>query len=165
MPDSKSTSDRPAADESAAVRCEQADPATLCLHVSGRWKIDGTTPAADEVLRQAQSLPGLTRITIDAQQVSAWDSTLITFLLKLQTHCSQQKLTFDAQGLPSGIQGLLKLATAVPPREGASRTEKKEPFLARLGDAALRVKDEAADILSFIGEAFLALCRFFAGRA
>ena len=165
MPDSKSTSDRPAADESAAVRWEQADPATLCLHVSGRWKIDGTTPAADEVLRQAQSLPGLTRITIDAQQVGAWDSMLITFLLKLHTHCSQQKLTFDSQGLPSGIQGLLKLATAVPPREGASRTEKREPFFARLGDAALRLKDGAADMLAFIGEAFLALCRLFSGRA
>jgi phospholipid/cholesterol/gamma-HCH transport system permease protein len=63
----------------------------------------------------------------------------------------QQKLTFDAQGLPSGIQGLLKLATAVPPREGARRPEEKQPFLARIGDAALRVKDEAADILSFVG--------------
>jgi len=153
------------ADESAAIRCEQADPATLRLHVSGRWKIDGATPAADEVLQQAQSLPGLARITIDAQQVAAWDSTLITFLLKLQAHCSQKGLTFDPQGLPSGIQGLLKLATAVPAREGARRMSGKEPFLARLGDAALRAKGEIADILAFIGEAFLALCRLFAGRA
>ena len=153
------------ADESAAIRCEQADPATLRLHVSGRWKIDGATPAADEVLQQAQSLPGLARITVDAQQVAAWDSTLITFLLKLQAHCSQKGLTFDPQGLPSGIQGLLKLATAVPAREGARRMSGKEPFLARLGDAALRAKGEIADILAFIGEAFLALCRLFAGRA
>ena len=165
MPNSKSTSVRPAADESAAVRWEQADPSTLRLLVSGRWKIDGATPSADEVLQQAQSLPGLTRFTVDAQQVAAWDSTLITFLLKLQTHCSQKGLTFDPKGLPAGIQGLLKLATAVPPREGASRTEEKAPFLARLGDAALHARDEAADILSFIGEAFLSLCRFFAGRA
>jgi phospholipid/cholesterol/gamma-HCH transport system permease protein len=107
----------------------------------------------------------VTRITVDALQVGAWDSTLITFLLKLQTHCSQQGLTFDSHGLPSGIQGLLKLATAVPPREGARRAEGKQPFLARLGDTALRAKNEAADILSFIGEAFLALCRFFAWRA
>jgi phospholipid/cholesterol/gamma-HCH transport system permease protein len=165
MLDSKSTSDRPAANESAAVRWEQPDPATLCLHVSGRWKIDGTTPAADEVLQQAPSLPGMTCIRVNAQQVSAWDSALLTFLLKLKTYCSRKGLTFDSQGLPSGVQGLLKLATAVPPREGARRTEKKERFLARLGDAALRVKNEAAEILSFIGEAFLALWRFFTGRA
>ena len=165
MPDSRNTSDRLTADESAAVRWERTDQATLRLHVSGRWKIDGTTPSADETLQQAQSQQGLTRITVDAQQVAAWDSTLITFLLRLKTHCSQKGLTFDPQGLPAGIQGLLKLATAVPAREGARRAEDKEPFLARLGDGALRVKNEAAEVLSFIGEAFLALCRFFAGRA
>ena len=131
MPNSKNTSDRLTVGESAAVRCEQADAATLRLHVSGRWKIYGKTPAADEVLQQAQSQTGLTRITVDAQQVAAWDSTLITFLLRLQTHCSQKGLTFDPQGLPSGIQGLLKLATAVPAREGARRTSEKEPFLSR----------------------------------
>jgi phospholipid/cholesterol/gamma-HCH transport system permease protein len=165
MPNSKITSDCITNGEGAAVRCEQADAATLRLHVSGRWKIDGPTPAADEVLQQVQSSPGLTRITVDAQQVAAWDSTLITFLLRLQTHCSQKGLTFDPQGLPSGIQGLLKLATAVPAREGARRTSEKEPFLSGLADAALRAKDAAAEVLAFIGEAFLALCRFFAGRA
>ena len=153
------------ADEIAAFRWEQAEPATLRLHVSGRWKIDRATPPADEALQQAQLPPGLTRITVDAQQVAAWDSTLITFLLRLQIHCSQKGLTFDPRGLPVGIQGLLKLATAVPARAGARRVSEKEPFLIRLADTALRVKDEAADVLAFIGEAFLALCRFFAGRA
>ena len=90
MPDTKNTAGGLLAGEEAAIRWDQADPATLRLHVSGRWKIDGTTPAADEVLHQAPSLPGMTRITVDAQQVSAWDSTLITFLLKLQTHCSSR---------------------------------------------------------------------------
>lgn len=165
MPDHKTTTDRLRPDESAAFRLEQTDPSAVIMHVSGRWKIDRATPSADEVLQQAQSMPGLNRITIDAQLVAAWDSTLITFLFKLQTHCAQQGLMFDPQGLPSGIQGLLKLATAVPPREGADRTSEKQPFLARLGDAALRIKNETAEVLAFIGEAFLALCRFFAGRA
>ncbi len=153
-------------EESAAVRCEQADPATLELHVSGRWKIDGRAPAdADQVLEQVQAMPGLTRITLDAHRLLAWDSTLITFLLKLKTRCEQQGLSFDFKELPSGIQGLLKLATAVPAREGARRTENKDPFLARTGDAALRVKNEITDILAFVGEMFLSLCRLFAGRA
>jgi phospholipid/cholesterol/gamma-HCH transport system permease protein len=165
MPDRKNTSDRLTVKESAAFRWEQADPATLSLHMSGRWKIDGATPDADGVLEQAQSLSGLSRITVNTQNVDAWDSTLITFLLKLKTLCSQKKLAFDPQYLAAGIRGLLELATAVPAREGARRAEEKQPFLARLGDGALRVKDEAALSLAFIGEAFLALCRFFAGRA
>ncbi|RPJ74745.1 MAG: ABC transporter permease, partial [Desulfobacteraceae bacterium] len=130
-----------------------------------RWKIDSATPAADEVLQQAGSTPGITRIAADTRQVAAWDSTLITFLLKIQTQCTQKGLTFDSRQLSGGVRGLLKLATAVPAREGASRTAQKESFLARIGAAALRQKDDAAEILAFIGEAFLALYRLFTGRA
>jgi len=161
MPESKNAS----SGDNAAVRCEPADATTLRLILSGRWKIDSAIPAADEALQQAGSTPGITRIAADTRQVAAWDSTLITFLLKIQTQCTQKGLTFDSRQLPEGVQGLLKLATAVPAREGASRIARKEPFLARIGDAALRLKDEAAEILAFIGEAFLALCRLFAGRA
>ena len=152
-------------DESAGLNFEQPDPQRLVIGVHGRWKIDSAVPAADEALQRAESMPGLTHMVIDAQQLGAWDSTLITFLLRLQTHCSQKGLTFESGGLPFGIQGLLKMATAVPAREGARRVEKKEPFLARLGDAAVRVQGEGADILAFIGEAFLAFCRFLTGRA
>jgi len=161
MPESKNAS----SGDNAAVRCEPADATTLSLILSGRWKIDSAIPAADEALQQAGSTPGITRIAADTRQVAAWDSTLITFLLKIQNQCTQKGLTFDSRQLPEGVQGLLKLATAVPAREGASRTARKESFLARIGGAALRLKDEAAEILAFIGEAFLALCRLFAGRA
>jgi len=161
MPESKNAS----SGDNAAVRCEPADATTLSLILSGRWKIDSAIPAADEALQQAGSTPGITRIAADTRRVAAWDSTLITFLLKIQNQCTQKGLTFDSRQLPEGVQGLLKLATAVPAREGASRIARKEPFLARIGDAALRLKDEAAEILAFIGEAFLALCRLFAGRA
>nr|MCU0604552.1 ABC transporter permease [Desulfobacterales bacterium] len=155
----------PSDDDDAAVRCEPADAATLSLILSGRWKIDAATPSADEALQQAGSTPGITRIAADTRQVAAWDSTLITFLLKIQDHCTRKGLTFDSGPLPEGIQGLLKLATAVPAREGAGRTAPKETFLARIGVAALRLKGETAEILAFIGEAFLALCRLFTGRA
>jgi phospholipid/cholesterol/gamma-HCH transport system permease protein len=165
MPESKNAPAGSSAGDNAAVRCEPADAATLSLILSGRWKIDSATPAADEVLQQAGSTPGITRIAADTRQVAAWDSTLITFLLKIQTQCTQKGLTFDSRQLSGGVRGLLKLATAVPAREGASRTAQKESFLARIGAAALRQKDDAAEILAFIGEAFLALYRLFTGRA
>jgi len=165
MPKSQNAPAGSSAGEAAAVRCEPADAGTLNLALSGRWQIDAAIPSSDEALQQAESAAGITRIAVDTRQVSAWDSTLITFLLKIQTHCTRKGLTFDARQLPEGVQGLLKLATAVPAREGASRTARKESFLARIGDAALRLKDEAAEILAFVGEAFVALCRLFTGRA
>ena len=165
MPESKNAPAGSSAGDNAAVRCEPADATTLSLILSGRWKLDSALPAADEALQQAGSTPGITRIAADTRQVAAWDSTLITFLLKIQTQCTQKGLSFDSGRLPEGVQGLLKLATAVPARDGASRAAQKESFLARIGGAALRLKDEAAEILAFIGEAFLALCRLFTGRA
>jgi phospholipid/cholesterol/gamma-HCH transport system permease protein len=165
MPDSRNAPADPSAGEDAAIRCEQADATTLRLILSGRWKIDCAAPAVGEALQRAGSTPGITGIVADTRQVAAWDSTLITFLLKIQTQCTQKGLTFDSRPLPAGIQGLLKLATAVPAREGARRGAEKEPLLARIGDAALRVRSEAAEILAFVGEAFVALCRLFTGRA
>ena len=126
MPDSKNTSDRLTAGESAAVRCEQADPATLRLHVSGRWKIDGATHPPTRRCRRRNICRAGLLVALDAGRRVGQHT--VSFLLRLKTHCSQKGLTFDPQGLPAGIQGLLKLATAVPAREGARRTEEKAPF-------------------------------------
>jgi phospholipid/cholesterol/gamma-HCH transport system permease protein len=152
-------------DEAAGLNFEQPDPQRLVIGLYGRWKTDGAVPDAEEALRRAESLPGLTRLAIDARQLGAWDSALITFLLKLKTHCSARGLTLDTQGLPSGIQRLLALATAVPEREGARRSAERQPFLARIGDAALGAQREVVDMLAFIGEAFLAFGRFLTGKA
>jgi phospholipid/cholesterol/gamma-HCH transport system permease protein len=146
-----------------AVRVEREGPTALVLRLSGRWKIDADTPAVPDLT--AEMAAGAVTAAVDARQVSAWDSALLTYLLNLQIRCREHDLGFTARGLPDGVERLLKLATAVPAREGARRTSEKEPFLARLGDAALRAKGRIAEILAFIGEAFLALCRLFAGRA
>jgi phospholipid/cholesterol/gamma-HCH transport system permease protein len=151
--------------EAAAIRSERAGAGVIQLTVSGRWKIGSPVPAADEALQQIEFMPGLNCVRVDASGVSAWDSTLLTLLLRIKTHCSRKGLAFEPQELPAGVQSLLRLAAAVPAREGSRRSEVKEPFLARVGAAALGVRDGSADVLAFIGEAFLSLCRFVAGRA
>lgn len=62
-------------DESAGLNLEQPDPQRLIIGLCGRWKIDAAVPSSDEALLQAESLPGLTHMVIDAQQLGAWDST------------------------------------------------------------------------------------------
>ncbi|MCU0585379.1 MAG: ABC transporter permease, partial [Desulfobacterales bacterium] len=135
------------------------------MHLTGRWKIDGPVPSADEVIRQARSLPGANPIAVDADAVSAWDSTLIGFLVALHAACAAEAIPFDTKRLPAGIQRLVKLATAVPAKERPQRGGKREPFLARLGGAVLQARQAAVEILFFVGEAFVAFCRFLAGRA
>jgi phospholipid/cholesterol/gamma-HCH transport system permease protein len=165
MPDHSQPTARSPLGETAVLRCEPAPPAALNVYLAGRWKIDGPTPSAGEVIRQARSLPGATRIVLDAEQVSAWDSTLLSFLVKLHSHCAAQGIPLDSQRLPAGIQRLVKLATAVPAKEKPPRNGKGEPFLARLGGAVLGGWQGTAEMLAFIGEAFVAFCRLLTGRA
>lgn len=113
MPKSQNAPAGSSTGEAAAVRCEPADAGTLNLVLSGRWQIDAAIPSSDESLQLAGSTPGVTRIAADTRQVAAWDSTLITFLLKIQTQCTQKGLTFDSRQLSEGVQGLLNLATAI----------------------------------------------------
>ncbi len=165
IPEKRTPREPGSAEEEAAVRCEPAAAGGLTVHLCGRWKIDGPTPSADEVIQQLPSLPGASRMVLNAEQVSAWDSTLLSFIVKLRAHCAAQEITLDSQMLPAGIQRLVKLATAVPAKETPQRIGKGQPFLARLGEAVLGVWQGTADMLAFIGEAFVALCRFLTGRA
>ncbi len=165
LPDHSQPTARRPLGEAAVLRCEPAPPAALNVYLAGRWKIDGPTPSADEVIQQAGSLPGLSCIVLDAQRVSAWDSSLLSVLVKLHSYCAAHGVAFDSHRLPPGIQRLVRLATALPAREKARHDGKPEPFLSRLGEVALRAWDAAAETLAFIGEAFVAFCRFLVGRA
>ena len=63
------------------------------------------------------------------------------------------------------MRRLLELAYAVPEREGASRDDGREPWLARVGKAAVAARAEAREQLTFVGEACIAFARFATGRA
>ncbi|MCU0562029.1 MAG: ABC transporter permease [Desulfobacterales bacterium] len=165
IPEKRTPRKRGSAEEEAAVRCEPAAAGVLAVHLSGRWKMDGPTPSADQVIQQLSCPPGASRIIVNAEQVSAWDSTLLSFVVRLRAHCAAREIALDSQMLPAGIQRLVKLATAVPAKEKPQGAGNRPPFLARIGGAALGVWQGTADMLAFIGEAFVAFCRFLAGRA
>nr|MCU0605379.1 ABC transporter permease [Desulfobacterales bacterium] len=165
IPEKRTPREPGSAEEDAAVRCEPAAAGVLTVYLSGRWKMEGPTPSADMVIQQLLSLPGASRIIVNAEQVSAWDSTLLSFVVKLRAYCAAREIALDSQMLPAGIQRLVKLATAVPAKEKPQGTGKGQPFLARIGEAVLGVWRGTADMLAFIGEAFVAFCRFLAGRA
>jgi len=69
------------------------------------------------------------------------------------------------EGLPGGVRRLLALALAVPERTGARRESERDSFLPRIGQHALDFTRSAGEMLTFLGEAFLALLRLFRGRA
>ncbi|HWR88743.1 MAG TPA: ABC transporter permease [Dissulfurispiraceae bacterium] len=143
----------PRADESAVVR------------LSGEWTMALPLPPVDDTLRDLSSLTAVRRVAFDSSELARWDSSLLTFLLKMSAECAQLNIPMDQEGLPEGARRLFRLATAVPERAGARKETARVSFLAQAGDTALSFQRGVKEMLAFLGEAMLALFRLFVGKA
>jgi len=122
-------------------------------------------PSASQVQKKIESLGSIRRVGFYTENLTDWDSSLLTFLIKISDYCTNNNLAFDKAGLPEGVQKLIALATAVPERKGARKESTREPLFDRVGESALRIWQSAQEILAFIGEAFIAFLRFLVGKA
>ena len=138
---------------------------TLRLRLKGSWKIGARFPSADAVQKQIKSSGGIRRVGFNTEKLTGWDSGLLTFLIQISNYCSQNNIIFDKDGLPEGVARLISLATAVPERKGARKEAVHEPFFSRVGSMAIDMWQSAIELLSFIGEAFLAFLNFLVGKA
>ncbi len=143
----------------------QAADGTLLIQIKGDWKIGNPLPSADEVERKLTAGAGVRRVGFDTRELKAWDSGLLTFLIKVREFCSQNKIQLEAEGLPEGARGLLKLASAVAERKGARKEIKREPFLSLVGARVIEFYRSAIEMVSFIGEAAITFTKFLVGKA
>jgi phospholipid/cholesterol/gamma-HCH transport system permease protein len=142
-----------------------ASEGTLRVQLSGPWTLQSERPAVAELQQQLDAADRVQHLTFDTQDLGAWDSGLLTFLRKIDELARQRQIAVDRSGLPDGIRRLLDLAAAVPDRQGARRGDGRESILARIGQGGIAAAEAAADMLRFIGEAFLALLQLLRGRA
>ncbi|MEJ2164056.1 MAG: ABC transporter permease [Desulfobacterales bacterium] len=138
---------------------------TLLVRLAGSWKIGADLPASDEICRQIQPSTGIQRIVFEADRVTGWDSSLVTFLMDTYHYCSAQNIVVEKGGLPNGVRKLIGLATAVPERKGARRQTVRDSFLASVGTSAVEMWQGASELLAFIGESVVAFLKFLVGRA
>ncbi|NIO15617.1 MAG: hypothetical protein GTN70_01220 [Deltaproteobacteria bacterium] len=138
---------------------------TMMIRFLGTWKLGSTIPAASEVEKQVSSGPLVKKVTFETEELTAWDSALITFLLKIFSQFSDRKVEVVRDGLPDGVNRLLDLATAVPERAGARKEAVKVHVLARIGGSAVEFWRSTIEFTAFIGSASLAFMRFLTGRA
>ena len=137
----------------------------LLVRLKGDWTIGQKLPSAAEVGKQFESDHAIRQIAFDATALSGWDSGLLSFLTKIINQCTKNNITVEQEGLPEGVRKLLQLAFAVPERKGARREVSREPLLARIGASTIGIGHSFIDTLNFIGGAFIALLKFFTGRA
>jgi phospholipid/cholesterol/gamma-HCH transport system permease protein len=147
------------------MHCERRADGTLLVRLVGPWTVRTGAPVVTEVYEQLDASPPVRRLTFAAQELTGWDSRLLTFLRQLMETSTQRQIVVDQSGLPEGVRRLLALAAAVPEREGARRGSQRLSWLAGLGTAVLDGWKGAVSMVSFIGEAVLSLGRLVIGKA
>ena len=150
---------------STQLTLSRPTPDTLRIGLTGAWVMSGGLPAVESVRQALEAPPPPSRIAFDAQQLSGWDSALLTFLTKVGEICVQRGITADRSGLPAGVRRLLELAEAVPERKGARSEGARVGWLAGVGNGALAAVEEANTFLAFLGQTTLAFAALLRGRA
>ena len=138
--------------------------ATVVAILTGAWHLERDMPRAGAVEVEVAAA-GARRLTFDATGMTRWDSSLLTFVLDVADVCARHGVTIDPGGLPSGAQRLLKLATAVPERQGARQSAIVPPWLARVGTAVLAAREPTRELLAFLGDVTVALGRLVRRKA
>ena len=134
----------------------------LVVTLGGDWRLGAPVPSVDEAVAALGSARSL---GFESAELGRWDSSLVTWLVKLIDAANAGATELDQSGLPDGVQGLIRLAFAVEERKGARREDKKDRFLVRVGKDAIESVSGWREALAFIGGATLALGRFVTGRA
>jgi phospholipid/cholesterol/gamma-HCH transport system permease protein len=152
-----------------ALKCEisfsRPSDNALLITFAGACHIGGDLPSLSPVQSQLTSGSPVQRVLFDTKNLSDWDSGFLTFLVKLFALCASESITVDRDGLPEGIHRLLSLASSTAEPKGAQNENEILSLSHSVGSATIDFGRSVNDVLRFVGEAFVALCRLFSGRA
>jgi len=138
-------------------------PDGAVLEFAGTWLSQHGLPEAASTLGELRS-GRLRHLAFDGSKVTAWDSGLVTLVLKVLGEAAAGGVAADRAGLPDGVRRLVALAEAVPERQ-TGRGGAPPPWLARIGTWAMATATAFTIGLTLVGESLLALGALLRGRA
>jgi phospholipid/cholesterol/gamma-HCH transport system permease protein len=77
----------------------------------------------------------------------------------------EEGIKIKSDGLPTGVQQLIDLATAVPKKEDAQKSVVDESVLSRVGSEAIQFVKSTGELISFVGVTSIAIARLIQGKA
>ena len=140
-------------------------PDNLHVVLAGTWLLADSLPSPNDIALQLQSRRDVHRISFDGRAITQWDSRLLIFLARVYQLAGEHKINIDPSGLPDGARRMMKLATAVPPKEDTSKHSEHPHILERIGLSSLSMWRAAPEMLHFLGEVTLSFGRLFRGTA
>ena len=143
----------------------------LQLQVSGDWLLGQACPSAQAVIESIESKVGNGNtgkqpvVILQAAANFRWDSQFVSRLYQCHEALKAKRINLDTTAMPSGVQQLLTVATAVPAVKGGG-AESDGAFAGLDLTSWLRVsKAEALDFIRFVGEITIACGRLIKGQA
>jgi phospholipid/cholesterol/gamma-HCH transport system permease protein len=149
----------------ASLGFEQTGDGTLLVRLQGRWRLHGRVPSAEPVERELTSHHRPRALAFDVAALGEWDTSVVTFLGRVEQICERHGITVDRGGLPRGVQRLLALAEAVPEAADARGEQVDKGMLERIGVTTLEAHASVLEVLEFVGDVVLGLGRFLVGKA
>lgn len=151
--------------DSSELTIEKMTDGMLLLTLGGTWQLGQPLPATDRVFAEVAAGKQVTRIGFATDRLGRWDSGLLIFLARLYENCRRSGISIDETGLPEGVRKLMDLAAPEHQRSGVTRGEESRSFLVRVAEAAIGQVKGIQELLGFIGEVTLALCKALRGKA
>jgi len=147
--------------EQDQVSFQRGNDTTLLIHLSGVWRLRGGMTSDVTVQQELERSPQPARVAFEVQNLTHWDSSILTFLTNVSELCRQHGIAMDRAGLPAGVRRLLELAEAVPEKKGARKEDVEISFLERVGNTAIDAGDSVGEMLKFLGEMSVTFVRLF----
>jgi phospholipid/cholesterol/gamma-HCH transport system permease protein len=132
----------------------------LRLSVLGAWLLGVAKPDLESVWRSQGERPAQLQVEV---AVSAWDSSLLALLRRLQRLAAAEEIELHWQGLPDGAARMLRMA-ATPSTQVQGKPLVAYGPVARLGLRVMAVLASIGQACTFVGEVVLALGRQLRGR-
>ena len=136
----------------------------LRVSVGGRWNFDEPWPSEAATALASVADQRIREVCLESDNLGQWDSTLLVFLVQMVKAARARQLPLRTE-LPDGLERLIKLAFAVPAKEGSARSKETLGFVTRVGESVLELRPKIEDFLNFLGEVVLSIWRLFLGRA
>ncbi|WP_310572105.1 ABC transporter permease [Gemmatimonas sp.] len=129
----------------------------LVVALGGDWTLDNVVPRfPDLVSRSTAAASRVRSVAIDAAELGEWDSSLLIFLMQVESFCEKHALALEPSTLPAQVPRLLALARAVPERAQAKAPDRGS-LATRIGDAAVGTWRDALSAIRFTGEITIAI--------
>ncbi|MEX6501477.1 MlaE family ABC transporter permease [Pseudomonas zhanjiangensis] len=146
--------------QAAGLQWAPEDGQAARLQIEGAWLLEVAKPDLEAVWHGRRQRGRQVAVEV---AVSAWDSSLLALLRRLQRLAKAQQVELQWQGLPDGVERLLQMA-ATPSTQPQGRPRPRFGPVSRLGLLVLVGLASLGRACRFLGEVVQALGRQLRGR-